>query len=182
MTSLFTVTENEIKNLDQTVATEFFAKLLRSEAYRVGLPLSSVQISTWVNVGDGGVDARVEGLGSVRHVSNIFLAACTSYQIKTSRTGKSFSPTSESDLKNKLFGSSKDTDIKADKLGAETRRCFDEKGVYVLLCFALQLTPQQRTQSEALLVSLLTRAGIDSPQVQVWGFNNLRDFIHPFPS
>ncbi len=148
ITSIFDIEDSEIGNLGPTEATILFEKLIRAEAYRIGLPVTSISISRRTTVPDGGVDARVLKYMDLQAKSNIFFSEYNSYQIKAG----DFSPVSESQLRKELFGKGSKDSSKTDNLGDETRKCFDNDGTYVLICFGRNLTPDEITKSETLLV------------------------------
>ncbi len=51
-----------------------------------------------------------------------------------------------------------------------------------MICFGRNLTPDEITKSETLLVGLLTSAGVRHPKVKVWGISEIRGLMYPFPS
>ena len=57
--TIFTVRNEDLTQLNQNTAVVFFQKLLWAEARRLGIEISKINVSSWVNVPDGGVDASV---------------------------------------------------------------------------------------------------------------------------
>lgn len=51
------------------------------------------------------------------------------------------------------------------------RECFDKEGTYILVCSKVQLTPQQRIESEGHVKKMVKECGYDETKikVQVWG-------------
>lgn len=178
MTSIFDIEDSEISNLGPTEATLLFEKLIRAEAYRIGLPVTNLSISRRTTVPDGGIDARAVGYETFEEKSNIFFSKDNSYQIKAGN----FSPLSESRLRDELFGKKSKTDAERISLGVETQKCFDAKGTYVLVCFGNNFTPDEISRGEQTLAKLLKDFGIDNPKAKVWGISQIRDLIYLFPS
>ena len=58
--TIFTVTNDDLGRLDERTAVDFFQRLLWAEARRIGIEISKINVSTRVNVPDGGVDATVD--------------------------------------------------------------------------------------------------------------------------
>lgn len=58
--TIFTVKNEHLQMVDADGAVQFFADLLRAETRRLGLPITSVNISSRINVPDGGVDAAID--------------------------------------------------------------------------------------------------------------------------
>src|SRR5215831_1521566 len=57
--TMFTVTNDQLGHLAAGPAIELLRDILRAEARRIGLPPTSINISSWVDVPDGGIDATV---------------------------------------------------------------------------------------------------------------------------
>ncbi len=59
MDTILTVRNEHLSLLNAEDAVIFFRELLWAEATRSGLPISKINVSSWINVPDGGVDASV---------------------------------------------------------------------------------------------------------------------------
>jgi len=116
--SIFTVQKQKIENLGAEIAVEFFSKLLWAEANKIGLSLNKINITSRINVADGGVDASVK---DSLVESGLIKNGETSYQIKT---GNTFKPTQEAQIKKELFGTAKQANIK--NLAKEIKSCLDQ--------------------------------------------------------
>ena len=125
--TIFTVRNEDLTRLNQNTAVEFFQKLLWAEARSLGIEISKINVSRWVNVPDGGVDATVDDVQSETG-QGIIKQGKTSYQIKS---GVSFEPWQKSVIKKELFGT-KTPDL--PNLGESIRACLDADGTYVLVC------------------------------------------------
>ena len=58
--TIFTVKNEHLSQFDQKTSVEFFQQLLWAEARRLGVEISKITVSSWVNNPDGGVDANVD--------------------------------------------------------------------------------------------------------------------------
>ena len=169
--TIFTVKNEDLNLLDLSTAVEFFRKLLWAEARRLGIEVSKVNVSAWVNVPDGGVDATVDdiqiatGLGIVKPEK-------TSYQIKA---GATFKPWQKSVIEDELF------DTKGS-LGESIRACLDAGGTYVLVCTGIDLVDSQRRDALKHIEDFLKQCGYLHPKIEVWSQNTLIGFLQVFPS
>ena len=136
--AIFTVRNEDLSRLNQYTAVEFFQKLLWAEARRLGIEISKINVSRWVNVPDGGVDATVDDV-QLTGGQGLIKSGKTSYQIKA---GATFKPWQRSVIKKELFG------IKTPErqnLGESIRACLDtDDGTYVLVCTGIDLVDSQR--------------------------------------
>src|SRR5215210_18094 len=100
------------------------------------------------------------------------------YQLKS---GKNLEPWKVSVVRKVIFGNG---DISRDNMSQYVRKYFDDKGTYVLVCSKVQLTPQQRTQSEEHIKKMVKECGYDERQikVQVWGPDKVIAALKWFPS
>ena len=98
--TIFTVTNDDLGRLDEHTAVDFFQRLLWAEARRIGIEISKINVSSRINVPDGGVDATVDEV-QIATGSGIIKPGRTSYQIKS---GKDFRPWQESEIRKELFG------------------------------------------------------------------------------
>ena len=60
MDNIWTIRNETLQGLDSNAAVEFFRELIWAQAGKVGIPPNKINISTRVNVPDGGVDASVD--------------------------------------------------------------------------------------------------------------------------
>ena len=173
--TIFTVQNKNLTQLNQNTAVEFFQKLLWAEARRLGIEISKINVSRWVNVPDGGVDATVEdvqiatGLGTIKQGK-------TSYQIKS---GPSFKPWQKSVIKKELFGT-KTPELQ--NLGESIRACLDADGTYVLVCTGIDLVDSLRRDALKHIEDFLKGCGYSNPKVEAWSQNTLIGFLETFPS
>jgi hypothetical protein len=90
MNSIFSVNGSDLEQLDAASATRTFRNLLWCEALRSGISPHKVVISLRMNVSDGGIDARVDGMPTV---DSILVRRTTYYQVKA---GNAFKPWQQS--------------------------------------------------------------------------------------
>ena len=170
--TIFTVRNEDLNRLDQNTAVDFFQKLLWAEARRLGVEISKINISTRVNVPDGGIDAAVGDVQIEETGSGIIKPGKTSYQIKS---GATFEPWQRSTIKKELF------DTKGN-LGKSIRTCLDADGTYILVCTAIELEEHKHEDSIKHIEDFLKQCGYSQPKVEVWSQNTLIGFLEAFPS
>ena len=175
METIFTVKNEDLERLIPQEAVDFFRELLWAEARRIGIGISKIHVSSWINVPDGGIDALVEG--------NINLGGCDlirsgriGYQIKA---GETFKPWEDAQIKKELFG---DQYPGKENLGGSVRDCLDNDGTYVLVCFKQDPTEEQHNRTVEAVRTYFEKCGYHNPKVEVWGQNNLIGFLKIFPS
>lgn len=176
METIFTVKNEHLARLNPQEAVEFFRDLLWAEAKRTGIPISKINVSNWINVPDGGIDALVEE-HSASSKGGFIKAGRSSYQIKA---GASFEPWKNSEIRNELFGRKKPPN--KVNLGTSIRDCLDKDGTYVLVCFKQDLTDEPHRQTVEALDHYFRDCGYKDPKVEVWSQNRLIGFLEIFPS
>ena len=174
--TIFTVNNEDLGRLDERTAVDFFQRLLWAEARRIGIEISKINVSTRVNVPDGGVDATVDDT-LIATGAGIIKQGKTSYQIKS---GQSFSPWQKSEIQKELFGER--TPLNKQNLGESIRACLDAGGTYVLVCTGIDLVEPRPTDALNHIKNYLKQCGYQQPQVDVWSQNNLIGFLDSFPS
>ena len=173
--NIFTVTNEDLDRLDPAEAVRFFRELLWAEARRLGIGLSQINVSSRINVPDGGVDATVDA-DLPAAGSDIIKPGRTCYQIKS---GKAFKPWQKSVIRKELFGSN---EVARQPLGEGIRACLDAGGTYVLVCTGIDLVDSEHRDARNHLNEYLRGCGYPNPQVEVWSQNNLIGFLQRFPS
>lgn len=174
MDTIFTVRNGDLERLSPKEAVALFRELLWAEARRIGIPTSKIQISLWVDVPDGGIDAVVDNPLSAP--SDLIKEGRTGYQIKA---GASFKPWQDAQIKRELFGTKHPG---KENLGNSIRNCLDNDGTYVLVCFQQELVDEQHRQAVGAIEHYFKQCGYPSPRIEVWGQSNLLCFIKLFPS
>ena len=173
--TIFTVRHEDLGRLDPTEAVLFFRDLLWAEARRLGIEISKINVSSRVNVPDGGVDATVDDVQS-EEGQGIIKQGKTSYQIKA---GTSFKPWQKSVIKMELFG---EKIPERQNLGESIRACLDADGTYVLVCTGIDLVDSQHRDALSHIEEYLKSCGYSHPKVEVWSQNTLIGFLQVFPS
>ena len=164
--TIFTVRNEDLSRLNPTEAVLFFRDLLWAEARRIGIDISKINVSSRVNVPDGGVDAAVDDV-HIETGSGIIKQGKTSYQLKA---GASFKPWRKSDIEDELFGTK-------ENLGESIRACLDTDGTYVLVCTGIDLVDSQRREALKHVEDFLKQCGYSHPKVEVWSQNTLIGFF-----
>ena len=173
--NIFTVTNEVLGRLDDQTAVDFFQQLLWAEARRLGIGLSQINVSSCINVPDGGVDATVNADLSAAG-SDIIKPEKNCYQIKS---GQAFKPWQKSVIRKELFGEGTHP---RENLGEGIRACLDANGTYVLVCTGIDLVDKQHRNVLTHLNEYLKSCGYQNPRVEVWSQNNLIGFLQRFPS
>lgn len=173
--TIFTVTNDDLGRLDQQTAVDFFQRLLWAEARRIGIEVSKINVSSQIHVPDGGVDATVDET-QIATGSGIIKPSKTIYQIKS---GQSFSPWQESEIRKELFGTKTP---EWQHLGESIRACLEDGGTYILVCTGIDLVEPQRTDALNHIKNYLEQCGYQHPKIEVWSQNTLRGFLDVFPS
>ncbi len=174
--TIFAVRNEDLTRLNQNTAVEFFQQLLWAEARRLGIEISKINVSRWVNVPDGGVDATVDDV-QIATGGGIIKLGKTSYQIKA---GASFKPWQKSVIRKEFFGT-KPPD--RQNLGESIRACLDtDDGTYVLVCTGIDLVDSQRRDTLEHIENFLKQCGYSHPKVEVCSQNTLIGFLQMFPS
>jgi hypothetical protein len=176
--TLLTVTPEQIGSLDAAGAVQTIADLLRSEAQRLGVPVTNVHVSMQINVADGGVDASVdiEDIEDAAWDGSFIPDERTALQVKT---GDSFKPWQESEIREELFGSKTPS---KEALGASVRACLDDNGTYVLVCMGVDPNEQQRRQADAHLKKFFDLCGYAGAEFEVWGQSTIAGLLERFPA
>lgn len=174
--NIFTVTNEDLNRLNERTAVDFFRQLLWAEARRLGIGLSQINVSSRVNVPDGGVDATVDADLSTAQ-SAIIRQGKTCYQIKS---GQTFKPWQKSIIMKELFGSN---EAARQHLSEGIRACLDAGGTCVLVCTGIDLVDSEHRRALKHLNEYLKETcGYPNPRVEVWSQNNLIGFLQRFPS
>src|SRR6185369_15392334 len=114
--TIFTVANGDLGRLTPSAAVELLRDILWADARRVGIPTTTINVSAWIDVPDGGVDARVTAEPASMKGS-VLKSRRLGFQVKA---GSGFQPWQESDLRAELFG---DQPVKKANLGASVRAC-----------------------------------------------------------
>ena len=163
--TIFTVKNEDLDRLNPDTAVEFFQKLLRAEARRLGIELSKINISLRVNVKDGGIDATVDET-QVETGAGIIKTGKTSYQIKSGKT--------KPNIEDELFG--------REDLKEGIQDCLNPDSTYVLVCTGIDLVYSERMEIVSKIKEYLKPYGEQQPEVEVWSQNTLVGFLESFPS
>src|SRR5216683_5309733 len=138
--TIFTVANDDLGRLTAAGAVELLRDILWADARRVGIPTTRINVSAWVDVADGGVDASVTAeLASLK--GSVIKSHRLGFQVKA---GTGFHPWQESHIRAELFG---DQPLKKTNLGASVRACLDAGGTYVLVCTGVDLPDAQERAS-----------------------------------
>jgi hypothetical protein len=160
-------------NLGAEIAIARFRELLYCEARYAGLKPDAVTISANLYVSDGGIDAQVES-GHDLPEDTFLKSGRTGFQLKT---GTTFRPWQPSSLKSELLSHS-------GELASEVRRTLEVGGRYFLVCFGLDLTPEQRNDSRTQIARLFADLGFADadPRIEIFGQSQIAAYFERYPS
>ena len=173
--TIFTVKNEHLNQLDQKTAVEFFQKLLWAEARKLGVEISKINVSNWINVPDGGVDANVND-AQITAGQGLIKQGKTSYQIKA---GATFKPWQKSVIKKELFGTK---DPERQNLGESIKSCLDTEGTYILVCTGIDPVEPQREKIRSHIEEYLKQCDYPHPKADVFTQSTLRGFLDSLPS
>ncbi len=173
--NIFTVKNEHLDLLDQNTAVRFFQKLLWAEARSLGIELNKINISSRVNVPDGGIDATVD-VDQLTAQNGIIKLGKTSYQIKAG----AFSPGQEKVIKKEIFGGR--TPLNKENLSEGIQTCLNDNGTYVMVCTGVDLVDSQHRNALNHIRKYFEICCYQNAKVEVWSQNNLISFLESFPS
>ena len=157
MATYFSAAPEDINRLSPDSCAQVFGKMLKSEAFDIGIPSTAVT-TTHTSVPDAGIDARVKCQSPAG--GHLIVGHNPSYQIKA---GETFAPWQPSEINRELFGNK---EHKAENLGTETRRCFENGYTYILVCMKTHLTPARQEQALENLKRAVKECGLPAPVVE----------------
>lgn len=165
----FTLQIDDLANLGQDRAVEFFRRLLWAEAGRVGIGRHLIDVPQCINVADGGIDALVENAQSL--TDELIPSGTTGFQIKSSSLGP------QACRKELHQGEKLNKPIKP-----EIKRILDLGGTYVLVTFA-DIPSRKRIEArEDAIKDELKRLRYHNAKVRVYTANQLAGWAERFPS
>jgi len=173
--SIFTVANDDLGRLTPAGAVELLRDILWADARRVAIPTTDINVSLWVDVPDGGIDANI-GAAPASLKGAAIKPGRTGFQVKA---GTGFQPWQEAQVRKELFGNDPP---KKQNLGASVRACLDEGGTYVLVCTGVDLPDAQERQAVGHLRELFAKCGYSNAKVEVWSQNKLIGVLQRFPS
>ena len=174
MNGLLDVPVSAITSLSAERAVVVVRAVLRSECGYARLSPAALTISSRLTVADGGIDAEVNvPEGTVVPADCIFRPGLTGFQIKS---GMTFKPWTPSAIRGELLDGN-------GKLYTEVARLVARRGRYLLLCTGHDLTPEQRNDSQQLIVDVLAEVGFPAYHglVEVLGASQLVEFAERYP-
>ncbi len=173
MSTIFTVTNDDLNRLSPDGAVACFRELLWAEATALGIQKSLINVPSAINVGDGGIDAEVQDAPANRG-QGIIKPGLTRYQIKTGN----FSLSGDGDIRKILFKEN------SSELKPRIKTCLDLEGVLVVVLFGSD-NPEREDQEviDKFKEQLTTvSAEYNEAKIEIWRQNHLIGFLTPFPS
>jgi len=173
MKTFLTVTTKDLRNLSPEEAVDLFRKILWAEANSIGIGKNLINVSSAINVSDGGIDAEINsvvtnlGQGIIKQGKN-------RYQIKTGK----FSLTSESEIKSILFKE------KTEELKPRIKSCLDDNGFLGIVLFGYD---NPDTVDDGVLTKFKEKLKhidqkYENARIEIWRQNQIISFLQNFPS
>jgi len=162
-----------VKALGPEEGVELVRDMLWAECSRLRISRHRVVVSGDITVKDGGIDASIDADGPL---DSALFVGTSRYQIKT---GPSFVPWQEAQIKKELFGAAA---VDREHLGDAVRRCLDDGGVYALITLGHDLNIDQKNKAEALLSKFFGECGYANARVEVLGVSQVIGVISLHPS
>jgi hypothetical protein len=152
----FDVRTEDLKQIDAGQAVDLFRQLLVIEAAKVGVPITSVDVPSDINVSDGGIDAEVSVLAGVALPAGLIFEGLTSYQIKTGKFSASTPGEIRSLLVRPKHVPGKQVPTK-DQLQPRVRACFDKGGTFVVVLFGAELVNPEENHGVTEISEFMAR-------------------------
>jgi len=173
MSTIFTVTTDDLDHLNPKGAVDVFRELIWAEATASDIGKDLISVPTAITVADGGIDAEVTDSPKAGG-QGIIKQGLTRYQIKTGK----FSLGNEANVKDILFteGSS--------ALKPRVKSCLDKGGTLVVVLFGWDNPDKtddqyiKKFRDELIAVD----AKYKTAKIEIWLQNKLLSFIAAFPS
>jgi len=159
---------NDLKNLGQDRAVDFFRRLLWNEGKRVGIGKNLIDVPDCINVGDGGLDSIVRD--AVPSSDEIIPSGLSGFQIKSSDL-----PPGE--CKKELH---QNRNLQSP-IKPEIHRLLGNNGTYILVLFG-DITLQMKRRREEAIREELVKMGYVGPKIRIYTTNQIMGFAERFPS
>lgn len=173
MNSLWDVPISSVVSLSPERAVTVIRAILRSECSYAKLGPSALTISDRLMTPDGGIDAEVSAPNGQIPEDCIFQPGNTGFQIKS---GTTFKPWMLSSIRGELLN-------KKGVLCSEVERLIQRNGNYSIICTGHDLTPEQRNDAKALILTILAEKGFEryDGKVDVLGASQIAEFAERYP-
>lgn len=173
MNSLWDVPISSVVSLSPERAVTVIRAILRSECSYAKLGPSALTISDRLMTPDGGIDAEVSAPNGQIPKDCIFQSGSTGFQIKS---GTTFKPWMLRSIRGELLN-------KKGVLCSEVERLIQRNGHYSIICTGHDLTPEQRNDAKALILTILAEKGFEryDGKVDVLGASQIAEFAERYP-
>lgn len=171
MSTIFTVTNEDLNRLSPSEAVDCFRELLWAEATALGIQKNLIDVPSAIYVDDGGIDAEVQDAPASQG-QGIIKPGLTRYQIKTGN----FSLSGDSDIREILLNRS--------GLKPRIKTCLDQESTLVVVLFGSDNPEREDQQVISRFKEKLAEVnpGYREAKIEIWRQNHLIGFLKPFPS
>lgn len=174
MNSLWNIPISSLVSLSPERAVTVVRAIFRAECGYAKLGPAALTISDRLMTPDGGIDAEINASqGQVIPADCIFRPGITGFQIKSGTTFKPWTPNS---VRGELLNSK-------GELCSEVERLIQRKGHYTIICTGHDLTPEQRNDAKALVMTVLAEKGFEEyeGEIDVLGASQIAEFAERYP-
>lgn len=183
--SLFSISIDSLKLLEEKDAVKVFKALLQAEAYRYNVPVTKIQITENTKAADGGIDATIDCRipeGSEDIIKN----GQVNYQIKADN---SFNSLSESAILKELLGSGTIEELNSlspretkNRLKQKIKETVEQDKYYVLVSFRTEAEGTKKQDAINIIKNILIKCGYSNPKVDIFDSTNLQLAINRYPA
>ena len=171
MSSVFSVTAEDLRRLNPNEAVDIFRELLWAEASYLGIGRNLINVPSAITVSDGGVDAEVTNvLATIGH--GIVKPGNTRYQIKTG----DFNISKSGSIDEILFRE------KMTELRPRIKSCLENQGTLVVVLFGWDNPDKTEGSTLQKFRDKLECLGYPQARIEICRANNIMSFLQPFPS
>lgn len=183
--SLFSISIDSLKLLEEKDAVKVFKALLQAEAYRCNVPVTKIQITENTKAADGGIDATIDC-----HIpeasEDIIKNGQVNYQIKADN---SFNSLAESAILKELLGggtleelNSLSPETTKKRLKQKIKETIEQDKYYVLVSFRTEAEGTKKQDAINIIKNVLTKCGYSNPKVDIFDCTNLQLAINRYPA
>lgn len=183
--SLFSISIDSLKLLEEKDAVKVFKALLQAEAYRYNVPVTKIQITENTKAADGGIDATIDC-----HIpeasEDIIKNGQVNYQIKADN---SFNSLAESAILKELLGggtveelNSLSPETTKKRLKQKIKETIEQDKYYVLVSFRTEAEGTKKQDAINIIKNVLTKCGYSNPKVDIFDCTNLQLAINRYPA
>lgn len=183
--SLFNISIDSLKSLEEKEAVKIFKTLLQAEAYRYNIPVTKIQITENTKAADGGIDATIDYC-IPEESEDIIKNGQVNYQIKADN---SFDSLAEGAILKELLGNGTRDELNGlsseetkNRLKQKIKETIEQDKYYVLVSFRTEAEGTKKQDAINIIKNVLTKCGYSNPKVDIFDCTNLQLAINRYPA